>query len=170
MEVGSGNSTRIIRQAISDGALNVAHIAIDPDPRDDIKSLVSRMYLDRFEEIDTTEIMAKLGPGDLLFIDSSHEVRVANEVAKLFCVVLPALPSGVTVHVHDIYLPFDYPEPIATRFSDWGEQYLLQAILSARPHVLLWPGYYVHKFLPGLKAQLPFLDSGVPQSLWYRVS
>ena len=54
---------------------------------------------------------------DILFIDSSHEVRVANNVAKLFCVTIPSLAPGVVIHVHDIFLPFDYPEPFCTNYS-----------------------------------------------------
>src|SRR5262249_28595858 len=79
VEVGSGNSTRIIRQAIADGNLSVEHVAIDPAPRSDITSLVNHMLLVPFECAETAPILARLGPGDILFIDSSHKVRVAND-------------------------------------------------------------------------------------------
>jgi predicted O-methyltransferase YrrM len=169
VEVGSGNSTRIIRQAIADGGLLVEHVAIDPAPRSDIAGLVDRMLFSRFEHADAEPIIAQLGPSDILFIDSSHEVNVGNDVARLFCVTLPALVDGVVVHVHDVFLPFDYPEPFYKRCPSWGEQYLLQLFLQGAGHEILWPGYYIQKQRPDEAERLPFLASGIAQSLWFRV-
>lgn len=169
VEIGSGNSTRIVRQAISDGRLDVRHVAIDPAPRDDIRGLVDHAHLARFEDTSSTDIIARLGPGDVLFVDSSHEVRVANDVALLFCNVLPALAKGVVVHVHDIFLPFDYPEEFAFRFPHWGEQYILQVHLAAAAHELLWPGAYVQRLVPEATGSLPFMTQGLAQSLWFAV-
>ena len=165
VEVGSGNSTRIIRQAIADGGLSVTHVAIDPAPRSNIAALVDRMALARYEEAETEPLLAKLGPGDILFIDSSHEVRIANDVARLFCMGLPALADGVIVHMHDVFLPFDYPE------SDcpWGEQYLLQVFLHGARHEVLWPGYYLQKLRSDVTERLPFLACGRAQSFWFRM-
>lgn len=168
VEIGSGHSTRIIRQAISDGKLQVEHVAIDPAPRSCITRLVDRMYLARFKDTETDAILRELGPNDILFIDSSHEVRVANDVAKLFCVTIPQLTSGVAVHVHDVFLPFDYPEPFCTDYSAWGEQYLLQVMLTFDKNEVLWPGYYAQKFRPDLHKRFPFLAMGQAQSFWFR--
>jgi predicted O-methyltransferase YrrM len=167
VEVGSGNSTRIVRQAIADGGLSVEHVAIDPAPRSDIAGLVDRMVLARFEDAEAQPLLAELGPGDILFIDSSHEVRVANDVARLFCVALPALADGVAVHVHDVFLPFDYPEPLFSK-CPWGEQYLLQLFLQGARHDILWPGYYAQTLRPDMTERLPFVAVGRAQSLWFR--
>ena len=51
----------------------------------------------------------ELGAGDILFIDSSHIAMPGTDVDRLFLDVLPRLPSGVLVHVHDILLPDAYP-------------------------------------------------------------
>jgi hypothetical protein len=49
--------------------------------------------------------------------------------------VLPRLAPGVVVHVHDIYLPFEYPRGFAETFGlYWAEQYMLQAFLSMNEH------------------------------------
>ena len=168
VEIGSGNSTRIIRQAIVDGNLSVRHIAIDPCPRADITGLTDHLMRQRFEETDVTNELRILGANDILFFDSSHLVHVANDVAKLFCNVIPALAPGVAVHVHDVFLPFDYPEPFCTDYSGWGEQYLLQVMLAARPREILWPGYYVQKLRTELRDELPFLSDGRAQSFWFR--
>ncbi len=169
VEVGSGNSTRIIRQAIADGNFSVEHIAIDPAPRSDIAGLVDRMLLNRFEHADSAPLLAQLGPNDILFIDSSHEVNVGNDVAQLFCVALPALIDGVVVHVHDVFLPFDYPEPFHMSCPRWGEQYLLQLFLQGARHDILWPGYYLQNQRPDVAKRLSFLAAGMAQSLWFRV-
>lgn len=169
LEVGSGNSTKIIRQAIVDGKLAVEHTAIDPQPRADIEGLVDKIHLTRFEDIEVDDLVGSLGSNDILFIDSSHEARVANDVAKLFCSVIPALAPGVVVHVHDIFLPFEYPEPFCTEVPGWGEQYLLQAMLQSGGRQILWPGYYVQKLRPEFHEKLPFLAKGRAQSFWFRV-
>lgn len=169
IEIGSGNSTRIIRQAILDGGLSVQHLAIDPEPRADIDGLTDRILYARFEETDAYDELGTLGSNDILFIDSSHQVHVANDVAKLFCKVLPALAPGVVVHVHDVFLPFDYPEPFCTDYPGWGEQYLLQVMLASRPREILWPGYYVQQCHSEARDVLPFLGNGRAQSFWFRV-
>jgi hypothetical protein len=168
VEIGSGNSTRIIRQAIADGKLSASHVAIDPEPRADITGLVDRIIRRRFEETDVTEELRALEPDDILFIDSSHQVHVANDVAKLFCNSIPALAAGIVIHFHDVFLPFDYPEPFCTDYSGWGEQYLVQVMLASRPRELLWPGYYVQRLRPDLHQSLPFLATGRAQSFWFR--
>ena len=40
---------------------------------------------------------------------SSHILMPGSDVDLLLNRVLPRLPSGVLVHIHDIFLPFDYP-------------------------------------------------------------
>lgn len=167
VEIGSGNSTRIIRQAIADGKLDVRHVAVDPEPRADIAGLTDRVLHQRFEETDVTDELRALEADDILFIDSSHQVRVANDVTKLFCNAIPSLAPGVAVHVHDVFLPFDYPVPFCTDYPGWGEQYLVQVMLAARPREVLWPGYYVQKMRPELRDGLPFLASGRAQSFWF---
>jgi predicted O-methyltransferase YrrM len=169
VEVGSGNSTRIIRQAIADGALQVEHVAIDPEPRSDVAGMVDRMILTRFEYADVHRYLSQLSARDILFIDSSHEVHVGNDVARLFCAALPTLADGVVVHVHDIFLPFEYPDPYYVRNPRWGEQYLLQLFLQDARHEVLWPGYYLQKEKPEITERLPFLAEGIAQSLWFRL-
>jgi hypothetical protein len=168
IEVGSGNSTRIIRQAIADGNLDVHHVAIDPAPRADISGLTDRVIRRLYEETDISDELCSLEANDILFIDSSHQVHVANDVTKLFCNTIPELKSGVAVHIHDVFLPFDYPEPFCTNYSNWGEQYMLQVMLASRQHEILWPGYYVQKLRPEMISQLPFLATGTAQSFWFR--
>lgn len=81
------------------------------------------------ESIDVSEYL-RLGPNDILFIDSSHTLTIGNDVNHLFLRVLPQLPEGVFVHVHDIRFPEEYPkELVLNQHRFWSEQYLLQAFL-----------------------------------------
>jgi hypothetical protein len=73
---------------------------------------------------------AELGPGAILFADTSHTVKTGGEVNYLILEVLPALQPGVIVHIHDIYIPWELPRDWTERFSYyWTEQYLLHAFL-----------------------------------------
>lgn len=167
IEVGCGNSTRVTRQAIIDGGLDCELVAVDPWPRADIADVVDRFEQARLEEVDPA-LFAGLGSGDVLFIDSSHQVRMSNDVAHLFCRIIPALAPGVVVHVHDVFLPYEYPKRFFYDCPSWGEQYVLHALLQGGGYELLWPGHYLQRARPDAVAALPFLGKGRAQSFWMR--
>jgi predicted O-methyltransferase YrrM len=167
VEVGCGNSTRVTRQAIRDGRLATRLVAIDPQPRADIAHLVDRFVQARVETA-PIELFSELEAGDVLFIDSSHELRVGNDVAHLFCQMIPMLARGVIIHVHDIFLPYEYPELFFFGYPSWGEQYILHALISGSGYEILWPGHYIQRARPELAQALPFLAEGLAQSFWMR--
>lgn len=169
VEIGCGSSTRISRQAIIDGKLKTRVTAIDPWPRVDIAEHVDEFIQSRLEEVGG-EVFEALEPGDILFIDSSHQVRLGNDVARQFCDIIPRLKPGVVVHVHDVFLPFEYPEHLIRYMRTWGEQYVLHALLQGRKNDLIWPGYYVQQMRPEALKDLPFLDTNLAQSFWFRIS
>ncbi len=77
-------------------------------------------------------IFDELVSGDILFFDGSHRAFTNSDVTVFFLDVLPRLSPGVLVGIHDIYLPFDYPDDVADRY--YSEQYLLAARLLAEGH------------------------------------
>ncbi|MDQ0463132.1 putative O-methyltransferase YrrM [Caulobacter ginsengisoli] len=170
VEIGCGSSTRITRQAIRDGALATQIIAIDPYPRNDIAPFVDRFEKTRVEELADYSVFESLEAGDILFVDSSHEVRVGNDVARIFCDIIPRLKPGVILHFHDIFLPFDYPPADAERTPEWGEQYVLHAWLQHSGAEILWAGRYVQLCRPDVRAALPFLGEAIAQSFWFRLA
>lgn len=88
---------------------------------------ITRLLPSRVEETDLA-VFAQLEAGDLLFIDSSHVSKAGSDVNHLFFEVLPRLKSGVYVHLHDIFLPDEYPKPwVIDEERSWTEQYLLHA-------------------------------------------
>ena len=78
------------------------------------------------------DLFAGLAPGDAVFIDSSHILMPGSDVDLLFNRVLPELPSGTLVHIHDIFTPYDYPEEWVFGQPRGGnnEQYALECLLS----------------------------------------
>jgi hypothetical protein len=160
IEVGSGNSTRFAARAKRDGDLATEIISIDPDPRAGIDALCDTVIRERLEEIDLS-IYADLQPDDIVLLDGSHRVFMNNDVPTFFLDVLPALPDGVLVGVHDIALPEDY-HPGNAHFY-WTEQYMLaMLLLSAGPAraTPVLPCHYVC-IEPDLKARL--------DSTWNRI-
>lgn len=168
IEVGCGNSTRVTRQAIIDGGLDTTITAIDPYPRADIAHVVDQFEQKRLEEVDPA-IFEQLEARDVLFIDSSHVVRMSNDVAHLFCRIIPALKPGVVIHVHDVFLPYEYPKRFFYDCPGWGEQYMLHALLQSGFYSMLWPGYYLQQERPDAVEALPFLKDGRAQSIWVQL-
>lgn len=132
LEVGSGFSSRLsARAALRNG--NTELTCIEPYPDDVlargfpgltavIPRKVQEVELDFFEQ---------LADGDVLFVDSSHVVKTGGDVNYLFLEVIPRLRPGVIVHVHDIFLPQEFPRRwIVDLRLFWTEQYLLQAFLT----------------------------------------
>ena len=129
LEVGSGVSTRVVRRAIRDHELRTRIISVDPQPRSEIDPLCDEIIRQPLESVDLA-VFDRLAPGDVLFIDSSHRVFTNSDVTVVFLDVLPRLQPGVLVHLHDIFLPYDYPPEWRDRY--YSEQYLLAAMLLAQ--------------------------------------
>jgi len=142
IEIGSGNSTKVAFKAKKDLQLSSRIISIDPAPRAEIDALTDQVIRKPFEEVDLS-VFSKLVAGDIVFVDNSHRMFPNSDATVFFLDVLPNLPEGVIVHVHDIYLPYDYPQFMCDRF--YSEQYGLAAFLLANPqryHTLM-PNYFV---------------------------
>src|SRR5262249_14748169 len=104
---------------------------IEPYPKDFLRDLagVSALLEAKVQDVPLSEF-SRLQSGDILFIDSSHVAKTDSDVNYLYFEVLPRLVSGVRVHIHDIFLPHDYPrEWVLKENRSWNEQYLLRALL-----------------------------------------
>jgi predicted O-methyltransferase YrrM len=172
VEVGSGHSTHLLRAAIADGALGTRLVSIDPLPRRSVKAAADHVINERVEQVQTSVILDALYHDDVLFIDSSHEIRIGNDVVILLLNILPALRSGVVVHLHDIFLPFEYPRDwIVDNKWGWNEQYLVQALLQGSAQfAVLWPGHYLQRTYPGFSSYFACRRPGTASSLWLRKS
>ena len=142
MEVGSGNSTKFARRAVRDLNLETRIVSIDPHPRAAVDALCDEVIRQPLEDVDPT-VVDRLQPGDVFFIDGSHRVFMNSDVAAAFLDFLPRLKPGIHVHVHDIWIPSDYPPDWASRF--YSEQYLLaaQLLAGATAFEVEFPCWYV---------------------------
>jgi hypothetical protein len=127
-EIGSGQSTRIVRKAIVDHRLPTRIVSLDPQPWSAIDAICDEVIRGRLEDCDLS-IFGRLQPGDMLFFDGSHRSFQNSDVTVFFLDVLPQLAAGVIVHIHDIFLPYDYPPEWTERY--YSEQYLLATHLLA---------------------------------------
>ena len=134
VEVGSGFSTLIARRAIRFGDTGSTLTIIDPQPRTDVGAAADEVIGHYVEDTDLENRVWKAN--SILFIDSSHICRSRGDLPLLFCKVLPNLPAGVVVHVHDIFTPYDYP----TNYDHlcYTEQYLLHCLLSGSGRYRTW--------------------------------
>jgi len=147
LEIGSGYSTKLVRCAIKDHGLPTTIVSIDPHPRATVDSLCDEVVRRPLEECDLG-MFEKLAAGDILFMDGSHRSFMNTDVTVFFLEILPRLKSGVLVHLHDIFLPLDYPpyweyQHYPHRY--WSEQYLLAASLLAghSGYEIVLPNHYV---------------------------
>ena len=172
IEVGSGNSTHLFREAITDGSLGTKLVSIDPSPRREVESVADQVIRRRLEDVPSSELQDVLRANDILFIDSSHEIRSGNDVVRLFLNVVPKLKSGVVIHVHDIFLPFEYPREWVIQNSlnvNWAEQYLVQGMLQGSDQFeVLWPGHFLQRTLPRFSDYFRHEPEGIATSLWLR--
>ncbi len=145
IEVGSGNSTKFVRRAILDHNLQTRVTSIDPSPRSKVDNLCHELIRKPLEEVNLA-LFDELHSGDILFIDNSHRAFTNSDVTVLFLDIIPRLNKGVFVHLHDIYLPYDYPPSVARQW--YSEQYLLACyLLAGEPQMfdIVLPNMFISK-------------------------
>ena len=171
VEVGSGHSTRFLARAVKDGGLTTEITAIDPKPRADLAGLDSVKLVRRTLQEAGLDAFAPVRAGDIVFIDSSHVLMPGSDVDILLNRVLPALPAGVLVHLHDIFLPDDYPAEWAWR--GYNEQLAVIPLLLGGSVELGFASRYVATRMPaalskGVLGRLPRPEGALESSLWLR--
>jgi SAM-dependent methyltransferase/predicted O-methyltransferase YrrM len=133
IEIGSGYSSLItarVNREVLDGTMNF--VCVEPYPRPFLLDRVDGISELRVEQIQDTplELFDHLGQGDVLFIDTSHTVKTGGDVTWIFHEVVPRLAVGVYVHIHDMFMPGDYPEEWVQEGWGWNESYLVRSFLS----------------------------------------
>ena len=170
VEIGSGHSTRFMARAVQDGGIPTQIVAIDPSPRASLAGLRVRHERALLGDADPA-LFAALGPGDLLFVDSSHVAMPGTDVDRLVGDILPRLSAGVLVHIHDILLPDAYPPE-----WDWrayNEATVVAALIGSGGYDLVFSSHWVASRHPGwlasgIAGQLPLLPGARETSLWLR--
>ncbi len=171
VEVGSGHSTRFMARAIADGGLATRLTAIDPEPRARIEGLPVEFLALKVQDV-AQGVFARLESDDILFVDSSHQVKPGSDVEFVFNKVLHLLPAGARVHFHDIFLPDQYPAHWAGR--KYNEQAAVAALLQAG-YACEFSSHWIASRRPdlagrGVLGRLPLVPGAIESSLWLRKS
>ena len=179
VEIGSGNSTYLSAQSAlankEETGIDTTLIAIEPFPNSTLKSGfpgLSKLIQRKAEEVDPS-LFGELRENDILFIDSSHVLKIGGDVQKIYLEILPKIRKGVLIHIHDIFLPAEYrKEVVLGRYWFWTEQYLLQAFLLFNDTFkVLWGSSFMHLNHPE-KLEAAFSsynrDERWPASFWIR--
>lgn len=166
IEVGSGHSTRLLSKAVG-GVGEI--LAIDPAPRADIADLPGVRVKSSTLQSAPAKVFDGLMRDDILFIDSSHILMPGSDVDILLNRVLPNLPSGALVHIHDIFLPFDYPAIWGWRA--YNEQQGVVPLLTGGAFKPLFSSVWAERRMADRLAtsvisRLPRPPDAMPASLW----
>lgn len=175
IELGSGFSTLVIADARArNERSDTRHLVYDPYPRPDLLPV-----LDTVAEVHRTSAMdvpmaefSALQAGDILFVDTSHTVKLGGEVNRVVLEILPVLAPGVLIHIHDIFIPWEYPRHLPEmRNHFWTEQYLVQAFLAFnQEYDILFSAHALQRRFPDAIARLvpSARPETCPAAFWLR--
>jgi predicted O-methyltransferase YrrM len=156
IEIGSGFSTCAILDTNRIFLNSQTQItSIEPHP-ELLRSLVAKsgdaltIVESKLQDVDL-ELFDQLGARDILFIDSTHISKVGSDVNCVVFEILPRIKPGVIIHIHDIYVAYEYPDVWLREGRAWNEAYLLRAFLEYNEQfrILLFVSYmqnaYAHE-------------------------
>ena len=174
LEVGSGWTTALALDTNDrwlDGGLRLTCIEPYPDdlnrlvrPGDDVEIIVSPV-----QDVDIARF-TELEPGDILFIDCSHVVKTGSDAHHLITRVLPVVPTGVYIHIHDMFWPFEYPRVWIEEGRVWTEAYLLHAFLlfNQEFEIVFFNDWMAAQHYDLMVHEVPALAQGAGGALWLR--
>ena len=168
IEIGCGHSSRFFARAAADEGWTMRQIAIDPRPRAVLDGLGIELVRSTVQAVGEAPF-ADIGAGDIVSLDGSHILMPGTDVDLFFSKIMPALPPGALVHIHDIFLPDDYPE--AWGWRSYNEQQGVAALLPGSVWRVLWASHYVRTRLSEAIAASPLAGLPLPpgaheSSLW----
>ena len=114
LEIGSGLSTyycHLARKRNREVGRDTKIVCIEPYPFPKLSEIEQIDLIPTEVQDVPLKTFESLGSGEVLFVDSSHVVRLDGDVPYIFLEVLPAVAPGVYIHVHDIPFPFNIPYP-----------------------------------------------------------
>jgi ubiquinone/menaquinone biosynthesis C-methylase UbiE len=123
----------------------------------------------RAQDLDQ-EIFTTLDRNDILFVDSTHVTKLRSDVNKIFFDILPVLKSGVLIHFHDIFWPFDYPKEMVRKGIAWNEAYLLRAFLQFNTsfEIVLFANLLHERHKDWLGEHMPLYLKNAGGNIWLR--
>jgi hypothetical protein len=177
IEVGSGYSSALALDVRDNDLPDLELTFIEPYParllsllRGDDRSRI-RLFQQSLQDV-PLDAYRSLRENDILFIDSTHVSKAGSDVNWLLFRVLPILASGVVVHIHDIFFPFDYKNSWLTEGRSWNESYILRAFLTFNEafEVVLFNSWLWQDQPELIKKYLPTAADEEPGSIWLKKS
>ena len=169
VEIGAGHSTRFLARAVTDGKLETRITTIDPEPRAALYGLDFEFVRAPVQSA-SRRFFEALGPGDFLFVDSSHVLMPGTDVDIVLNRIWPMLAPGVVVHFHDIFLPDPYPAEWDWR--GYNEQNGVGALIASGAEILWSSRYAATRMKEAVSgspiARLPLFPGAAETSLWLR--
>ena len=176
IEIGSGFSSLLAESGLKKNkqyGQNSKFTIIDPYPSENIRSNFPRKFSlikKRVQDVHPSQFL-ELENNDILFIDSTHVLKIGSDLHFLFLKILPILKKGVIVHFHDIFLPKEYPKDhVLKRYYFYNEQYFLYTFLLFNNSfkVLLASSYLNSNYRKILTKYFPSLTrkKSNPASFW----
>jgi hypothetical protein len=176
IEVGSGFSSCMMldtNDLFFDDSIMMTFIEPYPDIlmsliKDSDKSKI-KLIPSRLQDVDIG-IFETLQANDILFIDSTHVSKINSDVNFIFFDILPRLNSGVHVHFHDIFYPFEYPKDWIYQGIAWNEMYLLRAFLQYNSafRVVLMNSFMEHFYINFFQQNMPLCLKNTGGNIWIR--
>ena len=176
VEIGSGFSSAVMldtnERFLKRGA-QMTFIEPYPDRLHELLSIEDRKncrIIDQRVQDVVDRPWSALESGDILFIDSSHVSKCGSDVNQIFFDVLPSLAKGVVVHIHDVFLHFEYPEDWLRQRRSWNEDYLLRAFLQFNDsfQILLWVPLMIESHQSFVEEHMPGCLRNSGGSFWMR--
>ncbi len=134
VEIGGGFSTACMLHAVElnreEGKTPAIITSIEPYPSDALRRLSGIELVREVCQLVPCSVFEQLEAGDLLFIDSTHAVKVGSDVIRIYLDLIPRLRAGVFIHIHDIYLPYLYPRDALRTYFGCQETVLVLALLT----------------------------------------
>jgi len=174
IEIGAGNSSCLIldtNELFFNGSIVCSFI--EPYPEyfisllrpDDIATI--KLIPERLQDLDLT-IFEQLEAQDILFIDSTHVSKLNSDVNKYVFEILPSLKKGVSVHIHDVFHPFEYPLEWLREGRSWNEQYVIRAFLQYNNafSIKLFTTHMIKKHYSWFEEKMPKCLKSTGGSLW----
>lgn len=120
VQIGCGVSTAVIDLAAKETGYTPEIVCVEPYPTAYLKRAAAagtiRLIPEKAQRVDLP-VLTNLGPGGMLFVDSTHTLRPGSEVTRIILEALPRLPAGAWAHFHDITLPHDYHPRMLWKFA-----------------------------------------------------
>ncbi len=176
LEIGSGYSSCLVLD-VNDlyfgGGLDVTLIEPYPDNilsllREDDRSKID-LIREQLQDVDLHRF-DMLEAGDVLFVDSTHVSKAGSDIHTIFFEVLPRLKTGVLIHFHDIFYPFEYPKDWVYKGRAWHEDYILRAFLEFNDafEIILFNTFLSTFHRAYFETQMPLCLENTGGSIWLR--